>query len=376
MSIEFISRNAGQWTVKLNLATSSRMESAPPASAEQLEESLCQAKADCPLCDQAGARRQFITRDRVHSLAGTFAIHRCENCQAYFIQPWLSDAELARYYPEEYGRYRHGESLNKKNYQGWQRLVLEHHYGYPSRNGKTEPNALKQAAAYLLSFVTAKGVIQYRGSGKILDVGCGGGAYLYRLKQWGWETYGVEPSETGAKQAQSLGLMVKQGMLVDAGFDSEFFDVIRLSNVVEHLPNPKTIFREIYRILKPDGLIYITVPNTRSLVFWLFRENWYALDAPRHVISYSPKTLKTLADATDFHVVHQDFAAGPFNFVRSMKYLAEEKSKQWPVWLHRIRWDRSKFIRRALKPFFFFIDLLGCGDFLHATLRKKGNAGD
>jgi SAM-dependent methyltransferase len=347
------------------------MEDVTPGAAEQPEESFGQITADCPLCDRAGAQRQFITRDRVHSIAGTFAIHRCESCQAYFIQPWLNDEELARYYPEAYGRFRHGESLNKKNYQGWQRLVLEQHYGYPSRNGKTEPNALKQAAAYLLSFVTAKGVIPYRGSGKILDVGCGGGGYLYRLKQWGWNTYGVEPSETGAKQAQSLGLTVKQGSLTDARFESEFFDVIRLSNVVEHLPNPKTVFREIHRILKPDGIVYITVPNTRSLVFWLFQENWYALDAPRHVISYSPKTLKTLADATGFDVAREDFTAGPFNFVRSMKYLLEEKGDEYPAWLRKIRWERSKFIRRSLKPFFFIVDSLGYGDFLNATLRKK-----
>ena len=77
-------------------------------------------------------------------------------------------------------------------------------------------------------------------------------------------------------------------MLKDAHFENSFFDVIRLSHVIEHLPNPKATFREIHRILKPDGIIYLTVPNTRSLVFWLFRENWYALDAPRHVISYSP----------------------------------------------------------------------------------------
>lgn len=212
----------------------------------------------------------------------------------------------------------------------------------------------------------------FRGSGRILDVGCGGGMYLYRLKQWGWDAYGVEPSETGAKQAQSLGLNVWQGMLEEARYGDKFFDVIRLSNVVEHLSNPITTFREVRRILKPKGLVYLTVPNTRSLVFWLFRENWYALDAPRHVISYSPKTLNVLAQATGFEIAQMNFAAGPFNFVRSMKYLVEEKGSNWPAELRRIRWDRSKFIRRSLKPFFFFVDSLGYGDFLHATLRIKG----
>jgi SAM-dependent methyltransferase len=328
------------------------------------------ATVECPLCERPGAKRRFYTRDRIHGIPGTFAIHRCNGCHAWFVQPRLTPGELSQYYPSEYGRFRKSRSLQKKHYTGWQRYVLENHYNYPRETGAT-PNLLSRAIAFVLSFFTAKGVIPYRGSGRILDVGCGGGAYLYRLNRWGWDAYGVEPSATGARQAQNLGLNVKQGMLEEARFEDNFFDVIRLGNVVEHLPNPKATFREIGRILKPKGLVYLTVPNTRSLVFWLFRENWYALDAPRHVISYSPKTLRALATATGFEVVRENFSAGPFNFVRSVKYWLEEKGDRWPRRLKKIRWEHNKFIRRALKPFFFFVDSIGYGDFLHATLRKK-----
>lgn len=283
----------------------------------------------------------------------------------------MTEAKLANYYPEDYGRYRHGASLEKKKYQGWQRFVLENRYGYPARDGG-RATLFKTSLAWLLSFFTAKGVVPYRGSGRILDVGCGGGGFLYRVKQWGWDTYGVEPSETGTRQAQSLGLNVRQGTLQGAAFETGFFDVVRLSNVLEHLPDPKAVFREIHRILKADGAVYVTVPNTKSLVFWLFRERWYALDAPRHVISYSPRTLERLAQSTGFEITQRSFNAGPFNFVRSMKYLAHDKGDYWPRWMRRIRWERSKAVRRALKPFFFFVDGLGFGDFLHATLEKKG----
>jgi SAM-dependent methyltransferase len=326
--------------------------------------------SSCPICDTTGAMRLFLTRDRIHKLPGVFSVYRCANCYALFIHPRLSDAELSSYYPEEYGRFRLSNSLNKKHYRGWQRFVLERYYGYPAEDGRRS-SAIEQAAAWLLAFFTAKGVLPYRGEGKILDVGCGGGSYLYRLKQWGWETYGVEPSETGAKQAHSLGLSVTQGNLTDAQFPGAFFDAVRLSNVLEHLSDPKAIFREIARILKPDGAVYITVPNTRSLVFWLFQENWYALDAPRHVISYCPSALRALCNATGFEIAHSDFHAGPFNCVRSVKYFFEERGKDWPRWLRDIRWERSKSIRRSLKPFFFVVDRLGYGDFLHATLRKK-----
>jgi SAM-dependent methyltransferase len=324
----------------------------------------------CPLCEGEDAPRLFLTRDRVHNLPGTFAVHRCRSCHALFIQPRLNDSELSTYYPEEYGRFRRSKSLDKKHYRGWQRFALEHYYGYPAII-PNHSSHLKKAAAFGFSLVTARNVLPYRGEGKILDVGCGGGSHLYRLKQWGWETYGVEPSETGFKQARGLGLDVRQGTLKEAQFPDAFFDVVRLSNVLEHLTDPKATFREVRRILKSDGVVYVTVPNARSFVFWLFQENWYALDSPRHVISYCPRALQTLCDATGFEIASVHFKAGPFNFVRSVKYFFEEKGKHWPSWIRGIRWEKNKFIRRALKPFFFVVDSMGYGDFLNATLRKK-----
>jgi len=323
----------------------------------------------CPLCRRAGATFEFTGRDRVHGISGEFAIHHCQGCDAYFIHPWLDAKELSRFYPEGYGRFRHGESLTKKNYQGWQRFILENHYGYPSRDGGS-PNAFSRLAAAVCVRFTAKDVLPYHGGGKILDIGCGAGGYLYRLRQWGWQTYGVEPSATGAEQARKLGLDVRQGMLEEAGFAEGSFDVVRLSNVLEHLAEPRRTFAEIRRILKPDGLVYLTVPNTRSLVFGLFRQHWYALETPRHVICYSPRTLQVLAHATGFAVVRQDFTAGPFNFVRSLRYFFDDRADGYPSWLVNFPWHRSKGLRRALKPLFFFIDGLGYGDFLHATLRK------
>jgi len=80
--------------------------------------------------------------------------------------------------------------------------------------------------------------------------------------------------------------------------------------------------------------------------------------------------LKALADATGFKVARINFAAGPFNFVRSMKYLSEQKDEQWPPSLRSICWDRNQPIRRILNPILFSVYKLGFGGFLHATLRK------
>jgi len=325
--------------------------------------------ATCPLCGAVEPTRLFESRDRVHNLPGIFTVFRCQRCEAVSYHPRLQAGELSRYYPETYGRYRYSKSIHKKKYGGIRQFVLENWYGYPSPEKRT-PSLINKWTAFFLSFVMAKNAIPYRGDGNILDIGCGGGSYLYRLKSWGWNSYGVEPSAVGAAQAHSLGLNVHHGQLEDARFPDSLFDVIRLNHVLEHLTDPHGTMREIGRILKPEGIVYITVPNTRSLNFWLFGENWYGLDIPRHVVSYSPEALKFLCDGAGFEIVRMRFRSGPFNFVRSVKYYLEETGDRFPYWLRRINWPSNKVIRRTLKPFFFFIDRVCFGDVLQATLRK------
>src|SRR5437899_12029739 len=70
--------------------------------------------ATCPLCGRSGASQLFLNYDRVHRLPGIFGLYRCGGCDALFIQPWLSEAELARYYPDQDDRVGHARSLNEK----------------------------------------------------------------------------------------------------------------------------------------------------------------------------------------------------------------------------------------------------------------------
>lgn len=325
---------------------------------------------ECPLCHADEIDPLFQSRDRVHGLPGTFTVFQCRRCGAISYLPRLRGECLASYYPQSYGRYRHSKSLEKKKYQGLRRFVLESYYGYPSAVGANSPST-RRWIAYFFSLFVAKGAIPYRGDGNFLDIGCGGGSYLYRLKQWGWNVYGVEPSGAGAAQARSLGINVCHGHIEDARFPESFFDVIRLHHVLEHLTEPQATFREIARILKPDGLVYVTVPNTQSFNFWLFGPNWYALDAPRHVISYCPKSLAFLCQATGFEILKVRYQSGAFNFVRSVRYHLEEQGKQWPRWVHGINWPSNKLIRRALKPFFLLMDRFRLGDVMLALLQKR-----
>src|SRR3972149_1242044 len=169
----------------------------------------------CRLCGSPGASGRVQSRGRTPGFPRKFTLIRRRRCHALFIEPWLAERELAAYYPEYYGRYRRSRSLDRKSYKGVRRFVLENAYGYPSRTERRS-SLLRRATALVLSLVMAKDAIPYRGEGRFLDIGCGGGSYLYRLRQWGWEVHGVEPSRAGGAPARSLGLGGHHGQGTDA----------------------------------------------------------------------------------------------------------------------------------------------------------------
>ena len=76
------------------------------------------------------------------------------------------------------------------------------------------------------------------GDCRLLDVGCHIGVFLEIAREQGWEVWGVEPSSWAAEQARARGLMVTTGTLKEARFPSDFFDVVTMWDVIEHLTDP------------------------------------------------------------------------------------------------------------------------------------------
>jgi len=131
--------------------------------------------------------------------------------------------------------------------------------------------------------------------GRLLDVGCGTGIYLDAFRRLGWDVCGVEISAEAAERARThLGLNIITGELEDARLPDEHFDIITLIHVVEHLPDPVRTLTEVCRILKKGGLALLALPNVRSLTRYLFGSYWFPLDVPRHLQSFSPRTLRRL----------------------------------------------------------------------------------
>lgn len=108
--------------------------------------------------------------------------------------------------------------------------------------------------------------------GKILDVGCFTGTLLDVAKARGWEPWGVEINKVASGYArEQLGYQVFTAELQKAGLQAGFFDAVSMTDVAEHVIDPKETFEEIFRILKPGGMLVMTVPNGSVQIP---KENW------------------------------------------------------------------------------------------------------
>ncbi|MBB1059130.1 class I SAM-dependent methyltransferase [Marilutibacter spongiae] len=133
--------------------------------------------------------------------------------------------------------------------------------------------------------------------GRLLDVGCGNGAFLSRAADAGWTVEGIEPDPQAAAVARRTGFNVWEASLEDVS-PTQPFDRITLSHVLEHLHEPGAALQRMRGWLKPGGEIWLAVPNPGGPGHRYFGRNWFSLDPPRHLcLPTSRQLLAMLADA-------------------------------------------------------------------------------
>jgi ubiquinone/menaquinone biosynthesis C-methylase UbiE len=165
-------------------------------------------------------------------------------------------------------------------------------------------------------------ITKYKKCGKILDLGCGSGDFLILFRQRGWEIYGVDTSENAYRLAKNkLKQNVFNSELRACQFPDCYFDVITLKHVLEHLYDPSRELAEVFRILKDDGILFLSMPNIDSLQFMVFKEKWFAIDCPRHLFHYSPRTVTTLLEKNNFKVLEITYPLfdSPMDLFHSLK---------------------------------------------------------
>jgi SAM-dependent methyltransferase len=145
---------------------------------------------------------------------------------------------------------------------------------------------------------------------KILDIGCGPGFFLKRGRERGWKGLGIEPSRQAAEFAKELGIEVMNCFLNKAELEKgdERFDVIHMSEVLEHVTDPISLCKSAYTLLDKGGIICIVVPNDYNPLQKVLREKLgfqpYWLAPPHHINYFTFDSLKGLLQRTGFKIMH------------------------------------------------------------------------
>jgi len=155
--------------------------------------------------------------------------------------------------------------------------------------------------------------------GRLLDVGCYTGIFLELAKQRGWQTLGIEPSAWAAAKARERSLEVINLPFRKFQAESESFDLVTLWDVIEHLHDPLNELREIYRLLRPGGVLGLSTMDAGCVFARLAgrRWPWYTR---MHFYYFTRGTITRLLQAAGFRVLsierHQR--------VVSMRYLIQK----------------------------------------------------
>jgi SAM-dependent methyltransferase len=153
------------------------------------------------------------------------------------------------------------------------------------------------------------------------------------MRAAGWDVAGLEPDPAARAFAESAGLTVSEGPLTTGLFPPESFDAVTMNHVIEHLHEPREVLREIVRVLRPGGTVWVATPNGAALGLARYERRWWPLDPPRHLVLFTPDALR-----------HAFLEAGFAEIVRPPSALLATR------WTYRVS---SAFARGEADPFGF-----------------------
>ena len=230
----------------------------------------------CPLCGSHSSRELFV--------AERFPVHYCPGCNGAFVHPMPSDDELAEFYADD--RYHGG------GHEG---------FGYTDYLAEGDRHR-ESLLAHDPRLDALEGLLP--GRGRLLDVGCGTGYRLSVAKDRGWDVVGVEPSSWAVEiGSERYGVELHCGLLQDVGFPDGHFQAVMLEDVIEHVTRPVELLDEVVRVLAPDGVVVVSVPNFGSRRARTRGPDWNEVRPPEHLTYLSLCSLRALAARSGLQVV-------------------------------------------------------------------------
>lgn len=234
-----------------------------------------QCSVPCDLCGASDADELCLT-DRKGGYLRTVI---CRRCGLVYSDPRPDPTQVREYY----------EHCYRLDYKASYQPKPKHVY----RAGKVAVERVRR----LVPMLTRRC--------RVLDVGAGSGEFVYVLRAMGHDASGLEPNEGYARfAADILGLPVTRGFLQDARIEPASQDVVTMFHVVEHLESPSNALRHARQWLRPDGRLFVEVPNVEAVCQWP-RSRFHRA----HLYAFSPATLEMVGRKAGYSVLSRSVSA-------------------------------------------------------------------
>lgn len=232
-----------------------------------------------------------------------FHIVRCRQCGLMYVNPRYREDFLQQLYTADY--YEHDGIRNGQAFFGYEDYIAD------------EENIRITFAKRLRT------IERFVNKGRLLDIGCATGFFLDLARDKGWKVVGSEVSQFAAQYArEKFGLDVYLGVLRQLHFEAETFDAVTMWDVIEHVPDPMSDLREVWRILREGGLLSLITPDCSSPVARLLGRRWEELRRVReHIYFFSRRTITEMLHRAGFEVLKIESADKVFYLGPAMERL-------------------------------------------------------
>lgn len=268
----------------------------------------------CPICN---SKMQLFTKNNDLQKRTDITIYsafECTSCTILFQYPFWKPAETIRFYQNNY--YAHTDNFKIPRSLKLLDLYLQNNF----KSTIFTPFLRNKLFPFFSGIVKSKNV---------LDIGCGKGSFLDLMKKYNKKTYGLEPSQQAQAIATSKGHTIIDKDFFYSSQNKVKFNLITMFQVAEHLSVQEiideNIFSAIYNSLAPGGQLVIETPTYESDYAKEFKSDWRALEMPRHLVIFSPKSLSKILTEKGF-TTHVYTRVSPIDVTESFKLKYKEKS--------------------------------------------------
>lgn len=307
----------------------------------------------CPLCGENRSTPIRLASDLLYRVPGEFSLVRCDACRHRFLNPRPTRECIGEFYPADYGPFR-GPSSAECRVQSAKCKVTD---GQRARSA-CDPHSWQWLRRLVLWWIDSQAapipklesssfkaqISKLKSPPRALELGCSHGAFLQQLRGLGWECVGIEPAAEVASRAAERGFDVRVGSLESSvsadtqTFAPNSFDAVFAWMVIEHLHDPIATLRVVRELLKPDGMLSLSVPNFGCWEQRAFGRFWYALQLPTHLQHFTVASLRRLLEISGFELVELIHQRNVNNLVGSTGLWLRTKFPRWSLGERLIRW--------------------------------------